>query len=149
MEDKKFELIISIVNRGHSDVVVDAARNAGAGGGTIIHGRGTGVHEKDSILGVSIQPEKEVIMTLTDSENKAGIMQAICESADIDKEGVGICFTLPVNQVRGISKYRQTIAENKLNEEPAKEPTPEQTSTTPTESAEAVKTEEKAEDKKD
>ena len=104
--DKKFELVISIVNRGHSDAVVEAAREAGANGGTIIYGRGTSPFEKDSIMGVSIQPEKEIIMTLTPTDNKSNIMQTIVEKAHLEEAGMGICFSLPVNQVRGISaKY--------------------------------------------
>lgn len=104
--EKKFELVISIVNRGHSDAVVEAAREAGANGGTIIYGRGTSPFEKDSILGVSIQPEKEIIMTLTPTDNKTSIMQTICEKAHLEEAGKGICFSLPVNQVRGLSaKY--------------------------------------------
>ena len=79
--DKKFELVISIVDRGHSDAVVEASREAGANGGTIIYGRGTSPFEKDSIMGVSIQPEKEIIMTLTPTDNKTNIMKTICEKA--------------------------------------------------------------------
>ena len=107
MENKNFELIISIVDRGHADVVVDAARNAGANGGTIIHGRGTSVHEQDSILGVSIQPEKEIVMTLTDSSNKKQIMEAICNNTNMDEAGKGICFSMPVTQVRGLKTVKE------------------------------------------
>ena len=107
MENKNFELIISIVDRGHADVVVDAARNAGANGGTIIHGRGTSVYEQDSILGVSIQPEKEIVMTLTDSSNKKQIMEAICNNINMDEAGKGICFSMPVTQVRGLKNVKE------------------------------------------
>ena len=101
-QEKKFELIVSICDRGHSDAIVAGAREAGARGGTIIYGRGTSIHERDSIMGVSIEPEKEVIMTLTTKEKKPAIMQSICEHGNIDTPGAGICFSLPVNQVRGI-----------------------------------------------
>ena len=106
MSENKFELIVSIVNRGFSDGVVNAARNCGAGGGTIIYGRGTSKHEKDSFLGISIQPEKELILTLTTKEKRNTIIDGICKEANIEKEGVGICFSLPVNQVRGISVFK-------------------------------------------
>ena len=94
-KDIKFELIITIVNRGFSDYVVEATRNAGASG--------TGVHEKDSILGVSIQPEKEMILTLVTKENKSRIMKAIVEGGNLSKEGNGICFSMPVEDVAGIN----------------------------------------------
>lgn len=114
--DKKFELVISIINRGHSDTVVEAAREAGANGGTIIYGRGTSPFENDSILGVSIQPEKEIIMTLTPTDNKSNIMQTICEKAKIEEAGNGICFSLPVNQVRGLSAKYAVKSVNKVEE---------------------------------
>ncbi len=106
--DNNFDLVISIVNRGHSDLVVEASREAGANGGTIIYGRGTGVHERDSFMGVSIQPEKEIIMTLTSSETRNKIMETISEKAELDSEGMGICFSLPVSKVRGISSKSKT-----------------------------------------
>lgn len=108
MENKNnYELIISVVNRGHSDLVVDAARNAGANGGTIIHGRGTSKGDNDSVLGVSIQPEKEIVLTLTKSETKKQIMEAICDNTNIDEAGKGICFSMPVSQVRGLSSAKK------------------------------------------
>lgn len=120
--DKKFELIVSIVNRGHSDAVVEAAREAGANGGTIIYGRGTSPFEKDSIMGVSIQPEKEIIMTLTPTDNKSNIMQTIVEKAHIEEAGMGICFSLPVNQVRGLSaKYSIKSVKKEETQEEKKE----------------------------
>ena len=102
--DNSYDLIISIVDRGHSDLVVDASREAGARGGTIIYGRGTSNSEHDKFLGISIQPEKEIIMTLAANESKNDIMEAICEKAHLDTAGLGICFSLPVTKVRGLSK---------------------------------------------
>lgn len=106
MNKNKFELIVTVINRGFSDGVVSASKEAGATGGTIIYGRGTGRHENQSVMGVSLQPEKEIVLTLTSEEDKNGIMQAICEKADVDKEGVGVCFSIPVNQVRGIASLK-------------------------------------------
>ena len=112
-KNPEFELIVSIVNRGHSDDVVTGARNAGANGGTIIYGRGTSNHERDSIMGISIEPEKEIVMTLTKREDKTKIMNGICESGNLEERGAGICFSLPVSQVRGISSLKQTQPEDK------------------------------------
>lgn len=99
----QFELIVTIVNRGYSDFVVDATRNAGASGGTIVNGRGTGVHEKDSILGVSIQPEKEMVLTLVKKDEKSKILKAIVEGVNLNQEGKGLCFSVPVEDLVGIN----------------------------------------------
>ena len=116
MEKINYEVIVSIVNRGHSDSVVEAARKAGARGGTIINGRGTSTSDKDSFLGVSIAPEKEVVLIITKKEEKMALMTAICESCSLDKDGYGICFSLPVNQVRGLKTNLTDNEENKKEE---------------------------------
>ncbi len=113
----QFELIVTITNRGYSDFVVEAARNAGASGGTIINGRGTGIHEKESILGVSIQPEKEMVLTLVKKEEKSKIMKAIVEGANLNKEGKGICFSMPVEDVAGINHFLNGSEEVEFAEE--------------------------------
>ena len=102
MEKNKFELIITIINRGHSDAVVDAARKAGASGGTIIYGRGTSLQENETILGVSLQPEKELVLTLVKSESKRKVMEAIVSGGQLFQEGEGLCFCLPVLNVAGM-----------------------------------------------
>jgi len=115
-QENKFELIVSIVNRGHSDDVVSGAREAGARGGTIFYGRGTGNSERDSIMGVSIEPEKEIILTLTEKEDKSKIMKAICEKSNMNNPGEGICFSLPVSQVRGINSTAKQEDEKQTEE---------------------------------
>ncbi len=102
-KNKEFDLIVVVVNKGFSDFVVDAARQAGASGGTIIYGRGTGVHETDSILGVKLQPEKEVLLILVYRNKRKEIMKAICENANLNEEGKGLCFSMPVNDIAGIN----------------------------------------------
>ncbi len=62
---RQFDLILTIVNRGFADQVVDAARAAGAHGGTVFYARGTGVHEMEKFFAISIQPEKEVVSIMS------------------------------------------------------------------------------------
>ena len=113
---KEFELILAIVNAGFSGIVVDAARNAGAGGATLIKGRGTGVHETESFLGVQIQPEKDIIMILTAKDERTKIMQAICKEAGLDTEGHGLCFSIPVEDWSGICHLTNQNNENAIQE---------------------------------
>ena len=96
-----YDLIITIVNRGFSDLVMDAARGVGASGGTILHARGTGVHETARFLGISIQPEKEFVLILADHEQRQAIMQAITEQAGLNTSGKGVAFSIPVDEVVG------------------------------------------------
>ncbi len=101
----KFEnqLILTIVNRGFSDVVMDAAKEAGARGGTIITARGTGSREAEKFFGITIQPEKELVLILAPEQNKNEIMKAITKKTGLAAPGQGITFSLPVDDVMGLT----------------------------------------------
>lgn len=105
MEDKKgiYSLIITIVNRGFSEEVMDAARDAGARGGTIMYAHGAGLKETETFFGISIHPEKELVLVLATNETRPAIMQSIVKRVGMDTEGAGITFSLPVTNVAGIA----------------------------------------------
>ena len=101
--DNKYEIIFTILNRGFSDLVMDSARKEGATGGTIITARGTATKEVEKRFGLTISQEKEIILILALKENKNRIMTAICKSAGLNTQGKGITFSLPVDDVLGVS----------------------------------------------
>jgi nitrogen regulatory protein PII len=97
-----FDCIVTILNTGQSGPVVEASRRAGAEGGTIIFGRGTGIREVKSIMGLAIDPEKEIVLTLVKSDISRRVMEAVVEAGDLEKPGAGIAFIMPVTGVAGI-----------------------------------------------
>ncbi|MGI6318315.1 MAG: P-II family nitrogen regulator [Firmicutes bacterium] len=99
----QFDLIITIVNKGYAEKVVEASKKAGAEGGTIVLGRGTGIHEKAKLFGITIEPEKELILTLIKRELTQTVLDAIVTKADLCKPGKGIAFVLEIGKVVGIS----------------------------------------------
>ncbi|MCQ2409857.1 MAG: P-II family nitrogen regulator [Clostridia bacterium] len=103
---KKFEheLILCIVNDGFADTVMDAAKGAGARGGTILKGHGTANKEAEKFFGIAIQPEKEMVMILVPSSIKEDVLHAIYKAGGLNTPGQGIAFALPVDNVVGISK---------------------------------------------
>lgn len=105
--DRKFDLIITIVNHGDSDIVMDAAKHAGATGGTVLTARGLGSKEAEKFFGISIQPEKEVVLIVTKHEVKKDMMQAICKVAGLNTKTNGISFSLPIDDVVGISSFEK------------------------------------------
>ena len=108
MENKTvYSLIVSIVNRGYSDVVMDAARKAGARGGTILYAHGAGLNDEETFFGISIRPEKELVIILATNETRPTIMRAIVKCAGMDSEGAGITFSLPVTNVAGIANINR------------------------------------------
>ena len=98
-----YDLIVTIVNKDNAELVVEASKEAGAEGGTTLSGRGTGIHEKAKLFGISIEPEKEVVLTLINREQTSEVLQSIIHKAKLDHPGKGIAFVLEVQQVAGIN----------------------------------------------
>ncbi len=104
--DLKFdhELIYVVLNEGHVDEVMAAARPAGAMGGTVIKAKGSGVHPPVKFKKISITKEREVILIVAKSSNKAEIMRAILEKAGMQTPAGAFCFSMPVTKVAGLRK---------------------------------------------
>lgn len=100
-EDKKSVLIVTIVDKGYNDQVMEAARAAGAGGGTVVRAKGTGA-DMAKFFGVSISEEKEMVYIVASKDKRDDIMKAIMEKAGGNTEAHGIVFSLPVDSVLGI-----------------------------------------------
>lgn len=98
----KFELIITIVEKGTGGDVIDAAKEAGAGGATVVYGRGSADPKKANFFGVTIEPEKEVVLILVAEGIRRKVQHAIAQAIDIDKPGNGILFSVDVTSVIGI-----------------------------------------------
>ena len=103
MANSKYEMILCIVNTGFSETVMDAAKEVGARGGTVIHARGTANKEAEQFFQITIQPDKEMVMILVPAEIKDDVLHAIYRSAGLKTEGQGIAFSLPVDDVVGIT----------------------------------------------
>lgn len=101
-----FVLIVTIVKKGWGDEVIKASRKAGAQGGTILYGRGTGIHENKSILGLMIEPEKEIVLTVAQSTIADNIVDSITEAINLDEPGTGIGFIVSLKKLFGISHMR-------------------------------------------
>ena len=98
------ELIYVILNEGFSDMVMAAARPAGATGGTVLSGKGTGARESEKFLGISLASEKDLVLIVADADKKAAIMKAIVEEAGPGTDAGAICFSLPVTGVEGLRR---------------------------------------------
>ena len=97
------EAIFCIVNAGFSDAVMDAAKEFGARGGTVIRARGTANAEAEKLFNIAIQPEKEIVMILVDQSIKNDILHALYRAVGLKTPGQGIAFSLPVDQVVGLA----------------------------------------------
>lgn len=98
-----YRAVFTIVDKGKADDVVDAAKKAGARGGTIINARGSGIHETQTVFSMNIEPEKELVLVLVDQTLVDPVVSSIREHLRIDKPGNGIIFVQQVNEVYGLS----------------------------------------------
>lgn len=104
MNDANQELIITITNEGYAESVMNAAKAGGATGGTTIYGRGLETEKIIKFLGISIEPEKDIVLILTSNDKKIDIMNKIVEKCGLTTLGAGICFSLPVSHVIGLNE---------------------------------------------
>ena len=100
--DFEYELIVVVLNEGYADMVMDAARGAGAGGGTLLHAKGTGGKRGEKFFSVSLADEKDMIYIVSHREEKTAVMKAIQTQAGPGTKAGGICFSLPISSVMGL-----------------------------------------------
>ena len=99
------EVIFCVVNAGFSEAVMDAAKEFGARGGTVIRARGTANSESEKLFGITIQPEKEIVKILVTSDSKDDILHELYREVGLKTPGQGIAFSMPVDNVVGLSTH--------------------------------------------
>lgn len=121
MNKYAYEVIFCIVNAGYSEEVMDASRELGCRGGTVIRARGTANPESEKLFNIPIQPEKEIVMMVVKSSIKNEILHALYKAVGLNTPGQGIAFSMPVDEVVGLApevaaeiKTRQRLKSNFL-----------------------------------
>ncbi|MBO6286462.1 MAG: P-II family nitrogen regulator [Bacilli bacterium] len=97
-----FECVICIVNHGFTDLVMTAAKKAGARGGTVLSARGTGNKEVEEFFGVTVTPEKDVVLILVSQDIRDNVLTLVNAEAGMSTKGMGIAFSVPVSDTVGI-----------------------------------------------
>lgn len=99
----EYEVIFCIVNSGYGEAVMDAAKTVGARGGTIINARGTASLEAEKIFGITVQPEKEIVMIVVPAKIKDDVLHALYKDVGLQTAGQGIAFSMPVDGAVGLT----------------------------------------------
>ena len=102
LKDTKYELLVVIANQGHTELIMDAAREEQAGGGTVLHAKGTGMEKAEKFLGFSLVNEKEMVFIVVKTATKNRIMKAIMTKAGMNTDAKSIVFSLPVTGTAGM-----------------------------------------------
>lgn len=102
LKEMNYEAIFVIVEKDQGEKVISIAEKLGSKGATIIHGRGSGVHEQASIFNITIEPEKEIVMMLVKNSQYEDIMQGLSKKLNISEPGEGIIFSTAVSKAIGL-----------------------------------------------
>lgn len=104
VKNSEYSLIISIINQGFSEDVMEAARSVGVPIGTVLHARQVGGEAAMNFLGIHIQEERELVFIVAKCEEKARIMQAISEKCGIHSKARGISMSTPIDGCVGFDE---------------------------------------------
>ena len=118
------EVVFCIVNEGFSEAVMDAAREAGATGGTVLHATGTARVDAEKAFGIIVQPQKEIVMILVDVNIKEPVLKNLYEKVGLQTAGQGIAFTMPVAEVVGLTPHAKPQTQHEVTK-PKEELAPE------------------------
>lgn len=110
--DFEYELIVVILREGYADTAMDAAREAGAGGGTVLHAKGTGGKQGEGFFSVRFAEEKDMVYIVAHRDEKTAVMQAINTKAGPNTEAQGICFSMPISAVMGLRTREKDFGSN-------------------------------------
>lgn len=108
MAEKTHKLITAILNKGYADDAMAAARKAGAGGGTIMHARGTAKEEDVSFLGITLVPEKEMLMILVEKDKADAVLESIKTLPCLAEPGSGIVYCMDVDSFTGLGRPQES-----------------------------------------
>jgi len=99
-----YQVVFAALKPDVTDAVVDAAKECGISGATIVSGRGTGLREAKTFLGLTLETHTDVVFFLTETELVEPVIAAIEKAGRLDEHGTGVVFTLPVERVSGIKQ---------------------------------------------
>ena len=103
----RFKIVLAPVKTHKTDAIVDAAKEAGATGATIISARGTGIHEAKTFFGLTLEDQTDIVLFLLEEHIVKEVLEAIETAGEFDKPGTGIAFVLPVEEVIGLESQME------------------------------------------
>lgn len=93
------EMILCIVNQGFEEKVIEAANTIGITGGTFLGAHGLSKLEAEKFFGISIHPEKQIVLMIVPADKKADILKVLYEKVGMGDEAQGIAFSIPVDDM--------------------------------------------------
>jgi nitrogen regulatory protein PII len=113
----KFSLLVAIVAEELEEKAIEVARNAGAGGMTILSARGTGAEEKKTFFGLTYQGTQTMLICIMEKKLSLVVMKALTEDLELKSHSKGVVFTFPLEHLAGIDNrqiesFAEQVREN-------------------------------------
>ena len=113
----KFSVLVAIVSEDLEDKAIETARNAGAGGVTILHGTGIGLKEKKIFFGLTYEGRESILIFVLEKKLALKVLKALNKELELEKEDRGIAFTLPLEHLAGINREEVLKFQKEMEEE--------------------------------
>lgn len=111
MTTNEHEVIFAIVNAGYAKEAMEVARGLGVRGGTILNARGVARENEAAFYGITVQPEKEILMMVVEKSERDAVLNALYKEMGMAKKAKGIVFSLPVSDVAGLAQKQEPVEE--------------------------------------
>ncbi len=113
----RFSVLVAIVSEDCEDRAIDVAKNAGAGGVTILNGRGLGLEEKKTFFGLSLEGRESVLIFVLERKLSVKVLKALKKELELDREERGFAFTIPIEHLAGIDIKEVELFQKELEKE--------------------------------
>jgi len=98
----KFSTVVAIVAEEHENAAIDIAKANGAGGVTILNGRGLGLGDKTTFFGLTYERSDSILIFVMEEHSALKVITAITQELELEKSGNGLVFSLPIENLSGI-----------------------------------------------
>lgn len=110
-KEREYSLLVTATQKGFAEEAMEAARAAGAAGGTVLSAATLNDKKAEQLIGVTLQKETDILLILVKNHAKQAITRAILQKAGLKTDGGGVVFSLPVDEIAGVGDVGRFGAE--------------------------------------
>ena len=113
----KFSVLVAILAEDMEEQAIDSARAAGAGGVTILNGRGIGAEQKKTFFGLTYEGGQSVLVFVLEKRLSVAVLKRLTRDLELATSSKGVAFTLPLEHIAGIDMEQIERFEARIRDE--------------------------------
>lgn len=113
----KFSVLVAILAEDLEEQAIDVAKRSGAGGVTILDGRGIGAQEKKTFFGLTYEGSQSVLIFVLEKKLSLTVLKNISKELDLKNHSKGVIFTIPLEHIAGIDTTQLQQFEDHIKDE--------------------------------